>query len=309
MIRTDLAMEATQGYGAQQIPGVEVTNDQVAEGINRSRVKIVSEQGEQAIGKKMGTYVTLEAQGLAYGDAVLDENCAKALATEIKNMAGSAVDGSVLVAGLGNRMVTPDALGPAVCDAVFVTRHIRKYAPEAVDERMGDVSAVSPGVLGITGVETGEIIEGIVEKIKPSLIIAIDSLASRSIDRVRTTIQIADTGIAPGSGIGNKRKALDKETLGVPVLAIGVPLVVYASTIAQDLMEGALQQTPALDIKVKDKMQEILKGLGDIDGADLIVTPKEIDKVVQDLARIISDALNIALHHNLTLEETRRYMH
>ena len=308
MIRTDLAMEATQGQGAQQIPGVDVVNDTVTQDITRVRVTITSPEGEKAVGKKMGTYVTLESDGIAQGDAEIDEACAKALADEIRAMAGDAVRGVVLVAGLGNRMVTPDALGPAVCDNVFVTRHIHEYVPESVDERMGNVSAISPGVLGITGVETGEIISGVIDRIKPSLIIAVDSLAARSLDRVRTTIQIADTGISPGAGIGNKRKALDRETLGVPVLALGVPLVVYASTIAHDLMEEALQKSTQ-DVAVKSKMNDILKAMMDTEGADMIVTPKEIDKVVDDLARIIADALNLALNRDMTLEETRRYMH
>ena len=305
MIRTDLAMEATAAYGSSQIPGVDINNDKVGEGISRVRVTILNDEGEKALGKKKGTYVTIEAPHLAYGDADIDEGCSKALAEEIRIMAGTAVDGCVLVAGLGNRMVTPDALGPAVCDSVFVTRHIHEYAPDAVDERMGMVSAISPGVLGITGVETGEIIEGVVDRIKPSLVIAIDSLASRNLDRIRTTIQIADSGIAPGAGIGNKRKALDKETLGVPVLAIGVPLVVYASTIAQDLIESAMDKTNTDE----ESLQGILGTMMDVEGADMIVTPKDIDKVVKDLARIISDGLNIALHKDLTLEETRRYMH
>lgn len=305
MIRTDLAMEANEAVGKPQIPGVEIINDEVAEGIKRAKVIISNEEGEKALNKKIGTYVTLEAQDLAYGDAELDENCSKALAEEIKSMAGGEIDGGVLVAGLGNRMVTPDALGPAVVDAVFVTRHIHEYAPESIDERIGVVSAVSPGVLGITGVETGEIIEGVVKRINPSLVIAVDSLASRSMERVRTTIQIADSGIAPGAGIGNKRKALNKETLGIPVLAIGVPLVVFASTVAQDLLEGAMDKTHIDDME----MRRILNNMMDVEGSDMIVTPKEIDKVVKDLARIISDGLNIALHKNLTLEETRRYMH
>lgn len=305
MIRTDLAMEAGEAYGAQKISGIEITNDKAAEGINRVKVIISSEEGEKALGKNMGTYVTLEAEGLARGDAALDENCAKELASEIKSMAGDQIYKGVLIVGLGNRMVTPDALGPYVCDMVFVTRHIHEYAPEGIDERLGIVSAISPGVLGITGVETGEIIEGIVNRIKPSLIIAIDSLASRSMERVRTTIQIADSGIAPGAGIGNRRKALNKQTLGIPVIAIGVPLVVYASTVAQDLLEAAMSGTNNID----DGLQMILSRMTDAPGADMIVTPKEIDKVVKDLARIISDGLNIALHKNLTLEETRRYMH
>jgi spore protease len=307
MIRTDLAMEATEAYGQQQIPGVNVINE-VVQGIKKTKVSITTAEGEKAVGKKIGTYVTFESKDMAKGDPNIDENCAKALAEEIKSMAGNALDGSILVVGLGNRMVTPDALGPEVCDLVFVTRHILEYAPESIDARVGKVSAISPGVLGITGLETGEIIEGVVEHTKPTLIIAIDSLASRSIDRISTTLQIGDSGIAPGAGIGNKRKALDKETLGIPVLAVGVPLVVYASTIAHDLMEAAMTKT-LQDTKTQYRVQDILRGMSDVEGADMILTPKEIDKVIKDLARIISDALNISLHKNMTLEETRKFMH
>jgi len=306
MIRTDLAMEAAQAAG--QIAGVEVMNDEIRPGVSRSRVTVLNEEGERAIGKKKGVYVTIEAPQLAQGDAEIDEGCTFALANEIRNMAGEALNGVVLVVGLGNRMVTPDSLGPAVCDNVFVTRHIHEYAPEGIDRRLGNVSALAPGVLGITGIETGEVVEGVVEHIKPSLVIAIDSLASRSLERVRTTIQIADTGIAPGAGIGNKRKALDKETLGVPVLALGVPLVVYAATIAQDLMQTAMDKTPS-DVNARGSFQRILDAMQDVQGADMIVTPKEIDKVVSDVARIIADALNISLNKDMTIEEVRRYMH
>ena len=306
MIRTDLAMEAVQD--APSIPGVEALEDDAAPGVHRVRVTITSEEGEKQIGKKRGTYVTLEAVELARGDTEVDEGCSKLLAEEIKSMAGEAAEGVVLVVGLGNRMVTPDALGPAVCDGVFVSRHIHEYAPDAIDARIGNVSAIAPGVLGITGIETGEIVEGVTERMKPTLIIAIDSLAAKSIERIRTTIQIADTGIAPGAGIGNKRKAIDRETLGVPVIAIGVPLVVYASTIAQELVETAMDKGPT-DTALRDKMEKLLGGMPEVEGADMIVTPKEIDKVIEDLARIIADGLNIALHPYITLEEAHRYMH
>jgi len=306
MIRTDLAMEAVQS--APNIPGVEVLEDDAAQGVHRVRVTITSEEGEKQVGKKRGTYVTLEAPELARGDTELDESCSKLLAEEIKNMAGDAAQGVVLVVGLGNHMITPDALGPAVCDSVFVSRHIHEYAPDAIDARIGNVSAIAPGVLGITGIETGEIVEGVSERMKPTLIIAVDSLAAKSIDRIRTTIQIANTGIAPGAGIGNKRKAIDQETLGVPVLAIGVPLVVYASTIAQELVEAALDKGPE-DATLRDRMEKLLGGLSDVEGAEMIVTPKEIDKVVEDLAHIIADGLNIAFHPQITLEEAHRYMH
>jgi spore protease len=299
-------MEAAANAGS--IPGVEVLEGEALPGVHRTRVRVISDEGEKAVGKKKGTYVTLEAPELARGDAAIDEGCAKLLAEEIKAMAGEAAQGTVLVVGLGNRMVTPDALGPAVCDSVFVSRHIHQYAPDAIDARIGNVSAIAPGVLGITGIETGEIVEGVVERMKPTLIICVDSLASQSIERIRTTIQVADTGISPGAGIGNKRKAIDRETLGVPVLAIGVPLVVFASTIAQELIEAALDKTPT-DAALKERMERLLSGMSDVEGADMIVTPKEIDKVVEDLARIIADALNIALHQHITLEEAHRYMH
>lgn len=306
MIRTDLAMEAENIE--QRIPGVFVHNETIAKGIERVSVNISSKEGEQALGKKIGTYVTIHAGALAQGDAQTDEDCSKVLAEEIKKMAAGTAFGNTLVVGLGNRMVTPDALGPAVCDSVFVTRHIHEYAPQEVDERLGVVSAISPGVLGVTGIETGEIIEGVVSRLKPSLIIAVDSLASRSIERVRTTIQLSDTGIAPGAGIGNKRKAIDRQTLGVPVIALGVPLVVYAATIAHDLINATMEKTKTEE-KTKNDLNRILSALTQQEEAEMIVTLKEIDKVVEDLARIIADALNIALHKNLTLEETRRYMH
>lgn len=306
MIRTDLAMEAENIE--QRIPGVFVHNETIVKGIERVSVNISSKEGEQALGKKIGTYVTIHAGALAQGDAQTDEDCSKVLAEEIKKMAAGTAFGNTLVVGLGNRMVTPDALGPAVCDSVFVTRHIHEYAPQEVDERLGVVSAISPGVLGVTGIETGEIIEGVVSRLKPSLIIAVDSLASRSIERVRTTIQLSDTGIAPGAGIGNKRKAIDRQTLGVPVIALGVPLVVYAATIAHDLINATMEKTKTEE-KTKNDLNRILSALTQQEEAEMIVTLKEIDKVVDDLARIIADALNIALHKNLTLEETRRYMH
>ncbi len=306
MIRTDLAMEAENIE--QRIPGVFVHNETIVKGIERVSVNISSKEGEQALGKKIGTYVTIHAGALAQGDAQTDEDCSKVLAEEIKKMAAGTAFGNTLVVGLGNRMVTPDALGPAVCDSVFVTRHIHEYAPQEVDERLGVVSAISPGVLGVTGIETGEIIEGVVSRLKPSLIIAVDSLASRSIERVRTTIQLSDTGIAPGAGIGNKRKAIDRQTLGVPVIALGVPLVVYAATIAHDLINATMEKTKTEE-KTKNDLNRILSALTQQEEAEMIVTLKEIDKVVEDLARIIADALNIALHKNLTLEETRRYMH
>ena len=297
MIRTDLAMEMVQ---EKSIPGVSMNTDEPAEGITRVSVEVLDERGEQAVGKSKGNYITLQSDELVQGDAELDERFSVLLAEEIKKAGDGKLSGNVLVVGLGNRMVTPDALGPSVCDRVFVTRHIHEYIPEAIDERMGNVSSVSPGVLGITGVETVEIVEGVVSRIKPSLIIVIDSLASRSLERVRTTIQIADTGIAPGAGIGNKRRAIDEQTMGVKVIAVGVPLVVYASTIAHDLIEET-----EISEDCRQSMQKELTGSKD----DMIVTPKDIDKAVSDLSKVIADGINLTLHNKLSLEEIRKYMH
>ncbi len=222
--------------------------------------------------------------------------------------------------GLGNWNVTPDAVGPKVVDKLLVTRHIFEFVPDQVDDRMRRICAVAPGVLGITGIETGEIVKGIVDKVGPDLVIAIDALASRKTERIGSTIQIADTGISPGSGVGNKRMGLTKETLGVPTLAVGVPTVVYAHTIGRDALEMLInefseQAQPhsefykmlhSLDERhLNELVGEVLaEGLG-----DLVVTPKEVDMLIDDVAGIIADGINLAVHNGLSLEDVNRYLH
>ena len=307
MIRTDLAMEATEAAGKTQIPGVAVHNEEKGDGVFLTRVKVINDEGAKAIGKSVGTYITVEVPALANCDRTTEEKAAEVVAKEIRGLAGDqAVRNGVLVTGLGNRMVTADSLGPAVCDMLFVTRHIRKYAPEEIDDRVNTVCAIAPGVLGVTGIETGEIIEGVVQNIKPSLIIAIDSLASRNVSRIRTTVQISDAGISPGSGIGNKRKALNKETMGVPVLAIGVPLVVYASTIAEDLITAAYEKN---NKTMSDpEIKKMIADISSTDGAEMVVTPKDIDFIIHASARVLSNAINLALHENMSLTEIQKYM-
>jgi spore protease len=206
-IRTDLAMEAremAQEQGRHDIPGVQVENFKAEEDISITRVEVVSEIGEKNIGKPIGNYITLETPGIRDRDPVYEELVKKCLADEIRRLVNLNKDSVILVVGLGNWNVTADAVGPKVVDRVLVTRHIFEYVPDQVDERMRRICAVAPGVLGITGVETGEIVKGIVDKVQPDLVIAIDALASRKTERIGSTIQIADTGISPGSGIGNK---------------------------------------------------------------------------------------------------------
>lgn len=327
-VRTDLTLEAhelirekavRENNKNQGTPGLDVENAG-DDNIKITRVRVTSPTGEAAIGKPMGNYITLEVPGLRDNDQELYENTCRALARELVGILKLGDKSTILVVGLGNWNVTPDALGPKVVSSMMVTRHLLEYVPEQVDEGVRPVCAVAPGVLGITGIETGEIIKGIVDRIKPDFIIAIDALASRKMDRVNTTIQIADTGIAPGSGVGNKRMELSKETLGIPVIAIGVPTVVDAATMANDaidlVLDNMIEQAPqgtefynmmkSIDRNEKFVMiQEVLKPyIG-----NLIVTPKEIDEVIEKVAKVIANGLNIALHKGITLNDVNRYVH
>jgi len=327
-IRTDLAIEAnelfkqTKKENVQQNgepPGVEVENVGTSD-IKITRVKVTSPTGEVSIGKPMGNYITLEVPGLKENDQKLFEDTCKELAKELTRLMSLGEKSTILIIGLGNWNVTPDALGPKVVSSVMVTRHLLEYVPEQVDKGVRPVCAVAPGVLGITGIETGEIVKGIVERLKPELVIAIDALASRKMERVSTTIQIADTGIAPGSGVGNKRMEISKGTLGVPVIAIGVPTVVDAATMANDtidlvidsMAEQASKGTEfynmlkGIDRNEKyELIQEVLKPYV----GNLIVTPKEIDDIIERISKVIANGLNIALHQGITLKDVNRYVH
>ena len=201
--------------------------------------------------------------------------------------------GTVLVVGLGNRAVTPDALGPKTAEKILVTRHIKQYMPDAIPNGVRSVCAVSPGVLGVTGIETMEVIQGIVERSKPSLIIAIDSLSSRRTERIASTIQLCDAGIQPGAGVGNIRSGLDEASLGIPVIAVGVPLVVYASTISRDTI-GLIASELGL-LGNEEKIKELAaKAISEKTG-ELIVTPKEIDSLIECTSTILADGINMCL--------------
>ncbi|MEG6612276.1 GPR endopeptidase [Pseudoclostridium thermosuccinogenes] len=327
-VRTDLAIEAHELIkenelkgSAQQVrepSGVEVENAGDDE-IKITRVRVTSPAGEESIGKPMGNYITLEVPRLKENDQELYENTCKALAKELVNIINLRDDTTILIVGLGNWNVTPDSLGPKVVSSVMVTRHLLQYVPEQVDEGVRPVCAVAPGVLGITGIETGEIVRGIVDRVRPDLIIAIDALASRKMERVSTTIQIADTGIAPGSGVGNKRMELSRQTLGVPVIAIGVPMVVDAATMANDtidlVLDSMIKQAPQdsqfyrtlKDMDREEKYSLIREILSPYIG-NLIVTPKEIDELVDRVSKVIANGLNIALHQGITLNDVNRYV-
>ena len=199
----------------------------------------------------------------------------------------------MLVVGLGNRAITPDSLGPRVVESIYVTRHIKQYMPDALPGPVRAVSAVAPGVLGVTGVETMEIVRGVVEHCKPDLVIAVDALASRRAARISTTVQLTDAGISPGAGVGNNRTGLDRETLGVPVIAIGVPLVVFATTISQDTISLIADETGLHNDE--ERLKELAAKVIAEHIGELIVTPKEIDSIVADMTRIVADGINMAL--------------
>jgi spore protease len=318
---TDLALEANNG-DFQSISGVESSHS-IEEGIKITKIKIVDEQAARKIGKAKGTYVTLEVPGLRQKDTQLMERTGKLFAKQLREMIRSVNSdryAKVLLIGLGNDRVTPDALGPIVVEHIFVTRHYFELMAEGVAGEFRAVSAIAPGVLGTTGIETSEIVRGIVANVKPDVVIAVDSLASRSLDRVHTTIQMADTGIQPGSGVGNKRKALNREALGVPVIAVGVPTVVYASTIVNNCIEMMKQhfqrntQNSRESLGMLDEIgqeerlsvvREVLEPLGN----DLLVTPKDIDQFMEDMGQLIADGINEALHEGVDFTQSSHYMH
>jgi len=321
-IRTDLAVEARELYKEnkqQEIPGVEVEKSQMGDDVEITRVKVVDDRGSQLMGRPKGSYITVEARGLKSADADLKDNVSKALAKELVNLLPKKKNISSLVVGLGNWDVTPDALGPEVVSKILITRHLFKMYNKTEDPTMSSVSAVTPGVMGTTGIETSDIIKGIVEKSSPDLVIAIDALASRKMERVSTTIQISTTGISPGSGIGNLRKQLNEETLGVPVIAIGVPTVVDAATMTNDTISMVVKALKGhskkgseffklLDDMKDDEKYALIKEILDPYGANVIVTTKEIDKIITDISQIIANAINIALHPGIDLKDVNRYL-
>ena len=231
--RTDLASERRDLYQKannieNQIDGIESEEENVDENIKIERVKITNENGEKAIGKPIGTYITIDIKKLKIAQEDEIQKASETLTNELKKIIDAHVDkrGEILVVGLGNIYVTPDSLGPKVINEIDVTRHLINYLPQYVEEGTRMVSAIAPGVLGTTGIETVEILKGVVDNIKPKLIIVIDALASRSIERISSTVQLSDTGIVPGAGVGNTRKEISQNTLGIPVIAIGIPTVV-----------------------------------------------------------------------------------
>lgn len=286
--RTDLALEAHELWResareATQLSGVEAREGE-REGFPVTTVRILDQEGERALGKRRGTYVTLTTDGLARREEDAFGRAARAVAAELTELLGRLpADAPALVVGLGNRAITPDAIGPLVHSHTLATRHLVAGAPEHFAS-FRPVATLSTGVLGTTGVESEELVRAVCRAIRPACVVAVDALASRSLKRLCRTVQLADTGIAPGSGVGNHRQALDQDSLGVPVIAVGVPTVVDAATLAADLM-GA-DRPPDLG-----------------EGRELLVTPKDIDSQVADLSKAIGYGINLALQLGLTVAD------
>ena len=294
-IRTDLALEATEICEEQStaLEGVVVDTKEL-EDCNITTVEIINEIGSKIMNKDIGKYITLESDLMKFDDELIE-------------IFGTDQSKKTLIIGLGNWNITSDALGPRAVSKTLVTRHIFKNYNKDYDDDFSEVAALSPGVMGITGIETVEIVKSIVDKIKPDRVVAIDALASRKMDRVNSTIQISTGGIAPGGGVGNKRKALDKSYLGVDVIAIGVPTVVDAATLTIDVLDLAIDNLIEASqensefykmltkLKEEEKYQLIKDSLDPYD-KNLIVTPKDIDDTIENLAIIISEGLNRSLH-------------
>ncbi len=319
--RTDLAIEAKEDYAKahkNEIDGVIVDEDIINDS-KVTKVTIKNEDGAKKLGKPIGNYITVDIPDYTVYDGEIMDDVSQAVGKTLKALVNIDQDKTALVVGLGNWKVTPDALGPKVVEKIMVTRHLKDVMPESIDDSIIPVCAIAPGVLGITGIETGDVIKALVDKIRPDIVICIDALASRKIERVNRTIQISDTGISPGAGVGNHRMRINEETLGIKVVAIGVPTVVDAATIANDSIDLVIDELISKSekdsafynmIKSIDRNEKsvLIKELLDPYVGDLMVTPKEVDLVIDSLSRIIANGINIAVQPNLDMEDINKFM-
>ena len=292
-IRTDLALETTERFAEEnaEIRGVEVHEEYDEEkDVRTTVVKIVTENGAKSMGRPQGTYITIEAPELSTPDEDYHREISEEISTHLRKLIDLKKEKSVLVVGLGNAAITADALGPQVVDNLLMTRHIiKEYGLRGIKhEKMHRISGIAPGVMAQTGMETAEIVQGIVSETKPDVVVAIDALAARSVRRLSSTIQITDTGIHPGSGVGNHRNGLTEENLQVKVIGIGVPTVVDAATIVHDSMAHLL------DALEETEQKEFLDEMIAPNLYSMFVTPKDVDETIKYLSFMISEGLNIA---------------
>ena len=284
--RTDLATEARElaiGSKIGNIDGVDYTEAE-DRGVKYQKMVVHNESGQEALGKPIGTYYTAEISAVLRRESETFIDAVTTLSGLIKELIGETkTEGCTLVVGLGNRDITPDAIGPLCAESVLVTRHLKEHAPKDF-EFLSPVAAISPGVLGTSGIESADYIKWVCESLKPERVIVVDALAARNLDRLCRSVQITDTGITPGSGVGNSRSAINKDVLGVSVIAIGVPTVVDIRSLLSDMGDGKLSEQTA-------------------NSNDMIVTPRNIDSQVACASRIVAYAINLALHNGLSVED------
>ncbi|MBQ3498119.1 MAG: GPR endopeptidase [Clostridia bacterium] len=279
-LRTDLALEQHEISSRSALDGIEKKQTSHRK-IKITEIKITNQNGEKALRRKIGTYITVELPGFGSATDIFGDGM-KAVASELKKLLPA--EGLVLVAGLGNNQITPDALGPECASLIFSTRHIGKELRESIGfESLRPVARITPGVLGQNGIETGEILAGIIKQVSPAAVITVDALASRRLSRLGCTVQLCDTGITPGSGVGNARAEISRDTMGVPVISLGVPTVVDAATLAYDLTgtSGKLEKS----------------------GEKMMVTPREIDLIIERASKLVATAINSALQPDISAEE------
>lgn len=284
--RTDLAAEARElaiGSKVGDIDGVDYEEVEV-QSIKYQKLTIINENGQEALGKPIGTYYTAEISAVLRRESETFIDTVTTLSQLIKELIGEiSSDSCTLVVGLGNRDITPDVIGPLCAESVLVTRHLKEHAPKDF-AFLSPVAAISPGVLGTTGIESADYIKWVCDNLKPERVIVVDALAARNLNRLCSTVQITDTGITPGSGVGNSRSAINKDVLGLPVVAIGVPTVVDIRSLLADMGDAKLSEETA-------------------NSNDMIVTPRNIDCEVACASRIVAYAINLALHKGLSVED------
>ena len=292
--RTDMADERVKLCEKEgKIEGITSENIDITDKIKLTKVKVLDDKGKEKIGKEIGTYVTLEIREIEIVEREDLEKASEVLAQQLRELIKEY--NSILVVGLGNIDTTVDSIGPKVIKDLSITRHLKKYVPELIENDTREISGIAPGVLGTTGIETQEILKGIIEKVKPDAIIAIDALISRDISRLFKTIQISNTGIVPGGGVGNTRKEISKNTMGIPVIAVGVPTLVEAATIVADSIDLIAQQFDEfkeLRQASKEDKYRLIKAVLEPSKFNLAVTPKEVDDLVDNMKNIIAKGIN-----------------
>ncbi len=314
----DLAIEANSlaiERRGTSIPGVEEDVEHIDD-IFVSRIKVTTEEAAHEIGKEIGRYISVHSHNLRGNNREEQNKLAGIIGEELKQMLGwpdysNDDEPTTFVVGLGNWRATPDALGPRVVGHLLMTRHLYREAPPELRRGVRPVCGLAPGVLGLTGIETGEIVKGIIDKIKPDQLVVIDALSAHSMDRLGATVQVSDTGIAPGSGVGGRSLAINSDTMGIPVLAIGIPTVVHGWILADETLEGfrresrRLKGIGPLPDQVKDRIiEDVLSPFGE----NSILTPKGIDELIEEVSRTLGGAINIALHQDITTDNLSLYL-